>query len=81
MRVLLRMRSAALTKCKGELAQALILHRGEVLKAFQVSSRTEACRTRGEIRGPNVPAYLLSCSSKALASFKSAVSKPSVNQP
>ena len=60
----------------------LVIYQAEVVEAFEVSSRTEVFAKKREISGaPNARAYPPSCSSKALASFRSAVSKPSVNQP
>jgi|HubBroStandDraft_4_1064222.scaffolds.fasta_scaffold2643927_1 hypothetical protein len=50
MHLLLRMRSAASTKCKGELAQALILHRGEVLEAPSEQSDRSVSHKSGDSR-------------------------------
>jgi len=80
MHAVLGTHSGALSRCKGELAEALVIRRGEVLEAFEVNSRQKRRKKEGDLRAPNVRAYRPSCSSKALASFKSAVSKPSVNQ-
>ena len=71
MRAVLRLRSAALTRCKGELAaQRGLLYRG---KARKMLIDGNAHRTTPELQGP---CYPLSSSSSARASLRSAVSKP-----
>jgi hypothetical protein len=76
MRAVLRLLSAALTRCKRELAaQPGLLYRGEARKTL---IEGDAHRTTPELQGP---CYPLSWSSSARASLRSAVSKPSVNQP